>query len=49
MEFTPLAFMEPFVVLAFAIGWVILEFVARRIGKRRAQEDAATEKESGKD
>jgi hypothetical protein len=47
MEFTPLAFMELFVVLAFAIGWAILEVVTRRLDKRRAREDA--EKEGDKD
>ncbi len=40
MEFSPLAFMELFVVLAFAIGWVILEFVTKRMDRRRAEEDA---------
>ena len=28
MHFNPLAFIELFVVLAFAIAWAILEFVA---------------------
>jgi hypothetical protein len=35
MGFTPLAFMELFVVLAFLIGWIIVEYVARRSDKRR--------------
>lgn len=47
MGFTPLAFMELFVVLAFAIGWAILEVVTRRLDRRRAKEDA--ENESDKD
>jgi hypothetical protein len=47
LEFTPLAFMELLVVLAFAIGWAILELVTRRLDKRRAREDA--EKEGDKD
>jgi hypothetical protein len=33
-SFNPLAFMELFVVLAFAVGWLVLERVARRFDKR---------------
>ena len=35
MQFTPLAFMELFVVLAFGVGWLILERVARRLDRQR--------------
>jgi len=35
MKFTPLAFIELFVVLAFAIGWLVLERVARRFDRKR--------------
>lgn len=37
--------MELFVVLAFAIGWVILEFVAKRMEKRRNEEDAKADRD----
>jgi hypothetical protein len=47
MTFSPLAFMELFVVLAFAVGWLILEFVAKQLDKRRADDDLkATEDET---
>jgi hypothetical protein len=39
MTFSPLAFMELFVVLAFAIGWGILELLTRRLNKRWAEAD----------
>jgi len=39
-SFNPLAFMELFVVLAFAVGWLVLERVARRFDKRD-KDDAA--------
>ena len=35
MQINPLAFIELFVVLAFAIAWAILEFVASRLDKKR--------------
>jgi hypothetical protein len=35
MKFTPLAFMELFLVLAFAIGWLVLERIARRFDRKR--------------
>ena len=35
MEFSPVAFMELFIVLAFGIGWLILERVARRFDDKR--------------
>jgi hypothetical protein len=38
MEFSPLAFMELFVVLAFGIGWLILERGARRLDRKRQDE-----------
>jgi len=38
-SFSPLAFMELLVVLAFAVGWFVLERVARRFDKRD-KEDA---------
>lgn len=37
--------MELFVVLAFAIGWAILEFVTRRMDKRRAEENTNSEED----
>jgi hypothetical protein len=37
MEFTPLAFMELFVVLAFAISWFVVERVARRLDRKRPE------------
>jgi hypothetical protein len=38
MEFSPLAFMELFVVLAFGIGWLILERVAQGLDRKRQEE-----------
>ena len=35
MELSPLAFMELGVVLAFGIGWLILERVAKRLDRKR--------------
>ena len=40
MGFTPLAFMELFVALAFGVGWLILERVARRLDRRRLNDRA---------
>jgi len=31
----PLAFMELFIVLAFGVGWLILEYVSRRYDKHK--------------
>ena len=45
MEFNPLAFIEMFVVFAFAIGWGILELVGMRLDKKRKEE---REREAGK-
>lgn len=42
MEFSPLAFMELFVVLAFGIGWLILERVAQGLDKRQEERDEDT-------
>ena len=41
MGFSPFAFMELFVVLAFGIGWLVLERVARRFDKRKRDEEDA--------
>ncbi len=41
MGFSPLAFMELFVVLAFAIGWLVLERVARQLDERKRDEEDA--------
>jgi hypothetical protein len=38
MRFNPLAFMELFVVLAFAVGWLVLEIVSRRYDRKRREE-----------
>ena len=43
MSFNPLAFMELFVVFAFAAGWGVLELVTLRMDRRRAAEKAAAE------
>ena len=40
------AFFELFVVLAFAIGWLILEMVGRRLDRKR-EEERAKENNSG--
>jgi hypothetical protein len=45
LEFNPLAFIEMFVVFAFAIGWGILELVGMRLDKKRKEE---REREAGK-
>jgi len=45
MHFTPLAFIELFVVLAFAVGWIVLELVARRLDGRR-EDKSQTDNES---
>ena len=50
MEFSPLAFMELGVVLAFGIGWLILERVAKRLDRKRlAQRDEDTPADDAKD
>jgi hypothetical protein len=38
MENSLLGFMEMFIVLAFALGWGVLELVALRLDKKRAAE-----------
>jgi len=38
LEFNPPAFIEMFVVFAFAIGWGILELVGMRLDKKRKEE-----------
>lgn len=43
MPFNPLAFIELFVVLAFMIAWGILEFVARRLDRKRGEPPPAPE------
>lgn len=47
MTFNPLAFMEPFVVLAFVIGWLVLEAVSRRYDMKRNRELRGHEVGSG--
>jgi len=49
MQFTPLASMELFVVLAFLIGWLILERVARRLDRKRQEDQAAASDEKSSD
>jgi hypothetical protein len=49
MTVSPLAFMELFVVLAFAIGWAVLELVVRRLEKHRDEPPKSGEDESGGD
>lgn len=39
MSFEPLAFLELFIVLAFLIGWFVLERVARRFDKKPPKDD----------
>lgn len=43
MQFSPLAFIELFVVMAFLIAWGILELVARRLDRKREQAPLAQE------
>jgi hypothetical protein len=38
MEFSFLGFMEMFIVLAFAVGWAVLELVGLRFDRRRKEE-----------
>jgi hypothetical protein len=45
MTVSPLAFMEFFVVLAFAIGWAVLELVVRRLEKHRDEPPKSGEDE----
>ncbi|MEQ1672557.1 MAG: hypothetical protein ABL893_17015 [Hyphomicrobium sp.] len=46
MSTWPLAFSELFVVLAFVIGWLILEWQCRRLDRLRAKrEDSQFEQE----
>jgi hypothetical protein len=51
MENSLLGFMEMFIILAFALGWGVLELVALRLDKKRAAEQrrsSAEEKEAEK-
>ena len=41
--------MELFVVLAFGIGWLILERVARRLDRKRLEEREASDDETPPD
>ncbi len=43
----PLVFLEFFVVLAFGIGWFIMERVARRYDKPKPPYDETTPDQSG--
>ena len=50
MELSPLAFMELGVVLAFGIGWLILERLAKRLDRKRLdQRDEDTPVDDAKD
>jgi hypothetical protein len=44
MKFDPLAFIELYIVLAFAVAWGVLELVASRLDRLRSGEDAGEEK-----
>ena len=46
MDFNPLAFLELFIVLGFALGWGVLELVGLRLDKRRAEEKARASADS---
>lgn len=50
MEFNPLAFLELFVVLGFALAWGVLELVCLRLDKKKDAEKAraAAEAEQSK-
>lgn len=41
-----LAFMELFVVLAFAIGWGVLELITLRMDKRKREREDAQRRQS---
>lgn len=41
-----LAFMELFVVLAFAIGWGVLELITLRMDKRKREREDAQQRQS---
>lgn len=45
-DINPLAFFEVFIVLAFAIGWCVLEWVANRIGSSSREEAKAAQRET---
>lgn len=44
MSVEPLAFLELFIVLAFLIGWFVLERVARRFDKKPPKDDESPKK-----
>jgi len=46
MESGLLAFMELFVVLAFAIGWGVLELITLRMDKRKREREDAQRRRS---
>jgi hypothetical protein len=48
MSFDPLAFIELWVVLAFAAAWVILEWQGRRLDRRRQAHEQTTKPDSPK-
>jgi hypothetical protein len=53
VDFNPVAFLELFIVLGFALGWGILELVGLRLDRKRAEEKAraaaaSTESESAR-
>ena len=53
MESSYLAFIEFFIVIAFVLGWAVLELVGLRLDRKRREEDeakaaaAAAEKHGG--
>ncbi len=48
MDNLPLGLMEMCIVLAFALGWGILELVSLRLDKKRAAERRSTDGENKK-
>jgi hypothetical protein len=38
VDFNPVAFLELFIVLGFALGWGVLELVCLRLDRKRTQE-----------
>ena len=39
MDWSPLAFLELFIVLAFVAGWLVIERVCRHYDRQRLQRD----------
>jgi hypothetical protein len=49
VEFNPLAFLELFIVLGFALAWGVLELVGLRLDRKRAKEKEEAARDSGAD